>query len=539
MYIHDYIEMIRGNAFPAVPFETQLFYRDDLNIWYIYDGTVWVSLQAPGMIVHGNAWHIPAFAAQADLLAHIAVTATPIHGSSVAAAFDTLIHRDATGRAQIIDPAVVADIDNMGARDAAILLEALARALADFMHAAITAPPIHGSTVAANFNTLIHRDPAGRAQIVNPAVAADIDNLGARNAAITVHAALSTGVHGVGGGTVGIMNRDTVLVDADNDTKIQVEESADEDKIRFDTAGSERMIIDENGDVHICDEDIIFGTTSRGIKANTVDGSDNHSVKLSGGGAPSSSRGAVIVLGGNEEATFLGDLVLNPGNPAAAQVKIDGTIYVGAGKVGIGETSPDAPLEISAGNGVGLHIDGTANLYVDIDRSAANRRGELWFSTADSINWALGVGDSDEGPGDDSFFIGRASGIAGFKLRIAPDGSVYMPDVYNDALAGPKKDLYIQNDGQLGHAPSSKRYKKNIEPMGNLSERIYKLVPVQFQWKSDDSKDYGLIAEEVEKVMPNLVTYDEIGRPETVEYSRLIPFMLNEIINLRSRISKN
>ena len=223
-YIHDYIEMIHGNAFPAAPVARQLFYRDDLNIWYIYDGTAWVDLMAAAMIIHGNAWHAPAFATVADLLAHIAVTGAPIHGSSVLAAINTLIHRDATGRAQIVDPAVAADIDNLGARDAAvvlalglhaaldtgvhgvggstvdsvadrdaaILVETLARALADFMHAAITTPPIHGSTVAANINTLIHRDAAGRAQIVDPAVAADIDNLGARIAAIVAHAALPT-----------------------------------------------------------------------------------------------------------------------------------------------------------------------------------------------------------------------------------------------------------------------------------------------------------------------------------------------------------
>jgi len=95
-----------------------------------------------------------------------------------------LVHRDAAGRSQIANPTIATEIDNMGSRDAAILIETLARALADAMHAAITTPPIHGSSVAAAINTLIHRDAAGRAQIVDPAVAADIDNLGARNAAI-------------------------------------------------------------------------------------------------------------------------------------------------------------------------------------------------------------------------------------------------------------------------------------------------------------------------------------------------------------------
>ncbi len=148
-----------------------------------------------------------ALAAALDALAaHIDNTAAGIHGSSVAAVIDTLIHRDGAGRAQIANPAVAAEIDNMGARDAAIAVEAAARAAADAAeaaariaadnaeaaaraaadaaHAALTAVGIHGSAVLATPNLLVHRDAAGRSQIVNPAVAAEIDNMGARNAAI-------------------------------------------------------------------------------------------------------------------------------------------------------------------------------------------------------------------------------------------------------------------------------------------------------------------------------------------------------------------
>jgi len=56
-------ELVHGTEFPASPAERQLFYRDDLHEWYIYDGTAWVSLQGAGngMTTHGNEYHDPNF----------------------------------------------------------------------------------------------------------------------------------------------------------------------------------------------------------------------------------------------------------------------------------------------------------------------------------------------------------------------------------------------------------------------------------------------------------------------------------------------
>lgn len=176
MYLPPYIRMIHGTTFPPNPVERELFYRDDLHIWYIYDGTAWVSLLT-GMIIHGNAWHAPAFATQAVLLAHIAATGAPIHGSSVAAAINTLIHRDAAGRAKIVNPAVAADIDNLGSRDAAIVL-------AIAIHAALTTG-IHGVG------------------------ASTVDSVAARIAAIAAHAGLTV-THGATGAIVGTTNTQTL-----------------------------------------------------------------------------------------------------------------------------------------------------------------------------------------------------------------------------------------------------------------------------------------------------------------------------------------
>lgn len=91
---------------------------------------------------------------------------------------------------------------------------------------------------------------------------------------------------------------------------------------------------------------------------------------------------------------------------------------------------------------------------------------------------------------------------------------------------------------QLGTATSSARYKDNIQDMADASDAIHNLRPVIFTMKSDESKQqqYGLIAEEVHKVMPKLVGLNKEGQINTVRYHELIPMLLNEIQKLRKEV---
>ena len=76
-----------------------------------------------------------------------------------------------------------------------------------------------------------------------------------------------------------------------------------------------------------------------------------------------------------------------------------------------------------------------------------------------------------------------------------------------------------------------KRFKENIQPMPKtFSENILKLRPVTFNYIEDETKTltWGLIAEEVEEVMPQLVIYDQQKRPHSVRYHDLPVLILNE-----------
>jgi trimeric autotransporter adhesin len=83
-------------------------------------------------------------------------------------------------------------------------------------------------------------------------------------------------------------------------------------------------------------------------------------------------------------------------------------------------------------------------------------------------------------------------------------------------------------------APSSKRFKEQIKAMDNESETILVLKPVTFHYKKEidpkSAAQFGLVAEEVEKVNPDLVVRDKEGKPYTVRYDAVNAMLLNECL---------
>ena len=100
----------------------------------------------------------------------------------------------------------------------------------------------------------------------------------------------------------------------------------------------------------------------------------------------------------------------------------------------------------------------------------------------------------------------------------------------------------ISSTGHLGVAPSSVRFKVGIKPMDEASEAILALKPVTFRYKHDLDPDgipqFGLVAEQVEKVNPDLVARDEQGKPYTVRYEAVNAMLLNEFLKAHRKIQE-
>ena len=101
--------------------------------------------------------------------------------------------------------------------------------------------------------------------------------------------------------------------------------------------------------------------------------------------------------------------------------------------------------------------------------------------------------------------------------------------------------VMVDPNGQLGTVVSSERFKDAIKPMNKTSEAILALRPVTFRYKHElDPKgipQFGLVAEEVEKVNPDLVARDEAGKPYTVRYEAVNAMLLNEFLKEHRKVA--
>jgi trimeric autotransporter adhesin len=92
----------------------------------------------------------------------------------------------------------------------------------------------------------------------------------------------------------------------------------------------------------------------------------------------------------------------------------------------------------------------------------------------------------------------------------------------------------------VGIRNSSRRYKHDIQPMDKASETLYRLKPVTFKYNSDwkGTKQYDLIAEDVEEVDPGLVTRDKEGKLYSVRYDQVNAMLLNEFLKAHRKIEQ-
>jgi len=168
------------------------------------------------------------------------------------------------------------------------------------------------------------------------------------------------------------------------------------------------------------------------------------------------------------------------------------------------------------------------------DSNTAIGNGALSFNTTGSENVALGEGaggnvttatnviciGNDGANVNHSCFIGNIRGVT---------------PAQPDAVA-----VFIDSAGQLGTVSSSRRYKTDIQPMDRASQAVLDLKPVTFHYKSDGTKaaQFGLIAEEVAAVDPDLVVRDKNGEVYTVRYDAVNAMLLNEFLKEHRKVAE-
>jgi hypothetical protein len=191
---------------------------------------------------------------------------------------------------------------------------------------------------------------------------------------------------------------------------------------------------------------------------------------------------------------------------------------------------------------------GEAALFSNDDGSGNTAVGQtaLFWLTSGFGNIGIGrlAGRNLEN-GDTNIYIGSDGGESSESgtIRIGDShGATFIAGIYGATTGGAGALVYVDGNGQLGTVSSSRRVKDEIEEMGEASRGLFKLRPVSFRYKvprADGSHplQYGLVAEEVAEVYPDLVARDpKTGEPWTVRYDVLPALLLNELQKQQGRI---
>jgi hypothetical protein len=174
-------------------------------------------------------------------------------------------------------------------------------------------------------------------------------------------------------------------------------------------------------------------------------------------------------------------------------------------------------------------------------------RVALYSNTTGSLNTAVGIfAGHDLTTGDNNIDIGNnVVGVAGESNTIRI-GDADITDTFIRGISGSTVPngvtVIVNGNGRLGTIVSSARFKDEIQPMNKASEAIFALKPVAFRYKKELDPDripqFGLVAEEVEKVNPDLIIRDKEGKPYTVRYEQINAMLLNEFLKEHRKVEK-
>ena len=178
--------------------------------------------------------------------------------------------------------------------------------------------------------------------------------------------------------------------------------------------------------------------------------------------------------------------------------------------------------------------------------NTANGHDALRSNTTGNNNIAVGYRSGlNLTSGGNNIDIGNA-GVAGDnnKIRIGTTGTQTATFIagISGVTVPAGVGVIVGTDGKLGTVVSSERFKDKVQPMDKASEAILALKPVTFLYKKqldpDGLPQFGLVAEQVEKVNPHLLARDDHGKPYTVRYEAVNAMLLNEFLKAHRKIEQ-
>ena len=197
-------------------------------------------------------------------------------------------------------------------------------------------------------------------------------------------------------------------------------------------------------------------------------------------------------------------------------------------------------------NALATSVD--ANVNTAIGYAALQNNTEGVSNTA--VGYATLFGNTS---GDANIAIGDRTGYqqttgsnniyVGYDIEGTPgeNNSCYIGSIFGQTSSG-GTPVYVNLMGKLGTTTSSRRFKEDIKPMNSASETLFALKPVTFRYKKEIDPQgipqFGLIAEDVAEVNPQLVVRDKEGKVNTVRYEQINAMLLNEFLKEHKRVEE-
>jgi endosialidase-like protein len=186
---------------------------------------------------------------------------------------------------------------------------------------------------------------------------------------------------------------------------------------------------------------------------------------------------------------------------------------------------------------------GQGALQANVSGSSNTAIGETaLMSATGGGNVAIGEKAGEQlGAGNNNIYIsnaGQSSESGAIRIGTSFHTAAFISGISTAQVTG--SAVFVTSSGQLGVLASSERFKTGVAPMGRATSHLQQLRPVTFELKTDASRtrQYGLIAEEVDKIYPELVIRDGAGKIQGVRYEELAPMLLNEVQQQRREVDQ-
>ena len=345
--------------------------------------------------------------------------------------------------------------------------------------------------------------------------------------------------------------------------QINIENNSDNGEIRFYTAPSgsdvsERMRLDASGN-------LLVGGTSLG---------ENGAVTMAG-------DGRIYAIRASDTACFFGRTgadgsIVNftkDGTTIGSIGSLSGRMYAGSGDVGVFFDSTNnmiTPYSIDAGDTVDNTIDlgyssrrfkdgyFSGSVYTTYVKGNGGHTGQVHFTGSHDIRFVNNGNERGRFTSDGKFRLNTTAnqvmgyerftcnGAAGFKNGDASvvgvwqtQTSAFAMQFFSGSAGNNVGSISVTASATAFNTSSDRRLKSNIEDAASASDKIDAIQVRQFDWNVDDShQDYGLIAQELQPIEPLAVTGDaDSDEMMGVDYSKLVPMLIKEIQELRSRVA--